>query len=298
MDALLQTMKPHQEPAWPVACYTRERMDPTFSSQLPGKVRALVDQIEACCGLKVCIRYNDCLQADGPKVFAIPSGGAVRVEKVGGAHTIIKFNGDKLEEIGIEHCLDPLTVPVATHELLHLKHVLVDQAISRMRYLPGLGIDDSTGGLYNVLDYIEHLFVFREMNTLGLSDADSKESLRAQMSTISYLPAGPCRRIVALMGWLQVCFCFPNELKPFAAARLIEADLLDDARKLEGIARTRLKQDRIPLIDACLQVVGISPQYVELGCYRQQDGKWMPIAILASRAPISSSPAPRPSETR
>jgi hypothetical protein len=132
-----------------------------------------------------------------------------------------------------------------------------------MRYLPGLGIDDANTGMYNVLDYIEHLFVYREMSALGMSDAASREGLRAHLSTVPYLPSGLCRRIVGLTGWLQVSCCFPNDLRSFAAARLIETDLWEDAHKLEAIAGPLLKQNRIPLISACLQAIGIGPQYVE-----------------------------------
>lgn len=257
----------------------------------------MVGQIETCCGLEVCIGYKADLHAGDSEIFALPSGEAVRVEKAGGARTITRFNGDQLEEIGFEHCLNPLTVPVATHELLHLEHILVDQAVVPMRYLPGFGIDDANTGMYNVLDYIEHLFVYREMNALGVSDAASRESLRARLSTISYLPAGPCRRIVGFMGWLQVSYGFP-ELRSYAVARLIEADLLDDARKLERTAKASLKQDRIPLIAACLQGVGIGPHYVELSFYRRHNGKWRVGTLRLAPPPSNTAPVPDSSATR
>jgi hypothetical protein len=131
-------------------------MDVKFKNELPPKVRDLVNQIEGYCGLELSIRYDASLKADGPKIFARPNGEAVRVEKVGVAHTIIKFNADALAEIGIAHCEEPLAASIIAHELLHLKHILVDQVITRMQYLPGFGLDDSNGGFYKVLDYIEH----------------------------------------------------------------------------------------------------------------------------------------------
>jgi hypothetical protein len=268
-------------------------MDAGFKSQLPERACDLVNQIETYCGLELCARYNANLQASDPKTFAKPSGEAVRIGRIVWARTITKFTGDQLEEIGIEYCQDPLTVQVVTHELLHLRHILVDQAITRMKYLEGLGIDDSTGGLYNVLDYIEHLFVFREMKALGLNEPVSALGLQEQMSAVWYLPAGLCRRIVGLMGWLQACFCFPNQLKTFVAARLLEIDLLDDARKLEAATGRLLKQDRMPLIIECCKLIGIPPQYVELGFYQRNNGKWRAGIIRPSRGPIGgSNPVP------
>ena len=140
-----------------------------------------------------------------------------------------------------------------------------------MDYSKQLGLDSANSGLYNVLDYLEHIFVYRGMTAFGLNNPRGAEGLRSLLESVWYQPAGLARRIIALMAWLQVCFCFP-ELKEFAIARLLEVDLLEDARKLEATVLPLLKGDRLPLISECLKAIGLRPPDVRLGFYQRRTG--------------------------
>ena len=152
--------------------------------------------------------------------------------------------------------------------------MLLDRVITLIKYNEALKLDISSSHLYNVLDYIEHMFVYREMTAFGLRNTVIIDGLHELMGAVSYQPAGLCRRIVGLMGWLQACFCFPQELKAFAAARLLEVDLFDDARKLGATVGPLLEKDRIQLIIESLKMIGFRPQHVTLGRYQRNDGKW------------------------
>jgi hypothetical protein len=247
-------------------------MDPVLN-QLPQMAKELLHQLETYCGLEFQILYNPDLQGHEPEIFASPGGDAIRLASVGMAHNITKFEGDQLVKIGIEHCMDPLTVEVVAHELLHVKHIVLDRAITRMEYCKQLGLDLANGGMYNVLDYVEHIFVYRGMTAFGLNNPGGAEGLRSLLKSVWYQPAGLPKRIVALMAWLQVRFCFP-EVREFAIARLLEVDLLEDARKLEATVRPLLKVDRIPLMSECLKAIGFRPPDVKLGFYQRQGGRW------------------------
>ena len=102
-------------------------------NQLPQKANELLHQLEIYCGLKFQILYDPDLRGHEPEVFASPGGDAIRVAKEGMARIITKFEGDQLVKIGIEHCMDPLVVEVVAHELLHVKHIVLDQTIRLAR---------------------------------------------------------------------------------------------------------------------------------------------------------------------
>ncbi len=252
--------------------YNHSVMDPALT-QLPPKAKDLLHQLETYCGLEFQVIYNPDLHGREPEILASSDGSALRIGKDGLAHNITHFEGDRLVNIGIEHCMDPLTVEVVAHELLHMKHILLDQTITKMEYSPRVGLDSANSGLYNVLDYIEHIFVYRGMTALGLTNPEGAAGIRLLLTTLWHQPAALQKRIIGFMSWLEVCFCFP-EIKEYAAARLLEANLFDDASKLEARVRPELRTNRLAIISYCLQAIGLQPQDVTIGMYQRHEGKW------------------------
>ncbi|MGA2145708.1 MAG: hypothetical protein ABSH49_12190 [Bryobacteraceae bacterium] len=249
-------------------------MQPELLGKLPTAIRSLVDQIESHCEREICIRYRDDPFQEHEYLLK-PDGGCVRITREGGARILVHFEGTTLAELGVEYRLKPpVQLVILAHELLHLKHLLVDGAVFSMRYLDwDPGAPNKLGDIYNLIDSIEHIHVYRRLQGFGLADP-SVENVRNLLSALSSVPVGLPRRAVGLMSWLQASLCFPQTLREFAMARLLEVDLLDDARKLEAAVRPLLKENRIPFALACIQAIGIPTEDMEFNSHHKINGEW------------------------
>jgi hypothetical protein len=250
-------------------------MQPELLGRLPTSIRSLVGQIESHCEREVCIRYREDPFREH-EYLPKPDGGCVRITREGGARILVHFEGTTLAELGVEYWLQPpAQLVIVAHELLHLKHFLVDSAVFSMKYLdwdPGVA-PTKFGDIYNLIDSIEHIHVYRGLQGFGLADP-SVENVRNLLSVLSSVPAGLPRRAVGMMSWLQASLCFPRTLQGFAVARLLEVDLLDDARKLEAAVRPLLKETRIRFALACIQAIGIPTEDIEFNSHHKINGEW------------------------
>lgn len=244
-------------------------MQTRYLRRLPESVRGLVGAIEERAACEVAVELSPRLCGCG--------GGSFEVL---GEVAVVLGEGPALEAVRI--CVAREVTPeLLTHELLHLKYMLLEGS-PRLRYLDSaLGaFHDRYGIGINIGDRVEHAVLYAEMEQIGFANGRWTPGggirgliARSLMDLDSYTPGIP-RRAAGLLTWLQVRKCFPT-LTDHAAGALSRFGLLADAERLAHAldAYPDWNRDRPAVLACCAAEIGMPRDGIELRAFRNF-GRW------------------------
>jgi hypothetical protein len=174
----------------------------------------VVDQIESYCGREIEV-VRDASVASAQAYRSVDSDG-------------------HLGPILIKHREATVDASLLCHEIIHHKYRLVDGTAKTAWLVPAPPTvpPGAPAQVFELDWWIQHLFLTCELRRFGISERPTRTIPIGALSTLGHFPAGMWRNLVAFGAWAYVCFCFP-ELRSFAAARLIEYGLFQEAVRFQ-----------------------------------------------------------------